>query len=456
MLFSSDKEVHRGAKTLEYMLKTLYVMVLFLVGMGILLKFIGSPEDRISLRRFPYPYHAALAISNDIRGTDSKEEFLAIQRYLCTEESTPWGMGLGLEAGNSFWFCDNTGQSTFTVLDSAGELNEESAAVIADFIRAGYIDALNTYGYFSGGEFQPAMADKGLEFFDEYDLSVAIWVNNEEEEDFQCIGRMTNQLGDNPESAFYHAYLLPHLGVRYVELGGYTNVVGQEAVPDIKRWFKKAYEFVISVWRSTKARKLDLDWNNRLINPHYLDDGQLFLRFKRFVNTQGHTSFAGLDVNYTARQLDSEILDQLTQLEGYMVVYTRLGGNESYSEWIPEDARKALRGLANRFRGGRILVTTVSRLLDYYIVHRFLDWDWRKEEGGYIIDINGLTIPIEVSFNLTEEMLQGLTFYTPDPETTRIFFRGEIISALNVHSPGESEAGSVSIPWRWLTFPQGY
>ena len=456
MLFSTDKEVYRGTKTLEYMLKTLYVMVLFLVGMGILLKLIGGPEERVSLRRFPYPYRAGLAISNDIRGTDSMEEFLAIQRYLCAEESTPWGLGLGLEVGNSFWFCDNTGQSTFTVFDTTGELNEESAAVIADFIRAGHIDAMNTYGGFGEGDFQPAMADKGLEFFNEHDLTVPIWANSEEEEDFQCIGRMMDQFGDNPESEFYHSYLLPHFGIRYVELGGYTNVVGQEAVSNIKRWFKKAYEFIISVWRSTKARKLDLDWNNRLINPHYLDDGQMFLRFKQFINIQGHTSFAELDVNYTAQQLDGEILDRLTQLEGYMVVYTRLGWNESYSEWMPEGARKALRGLANRFRGGRILVTTVSRLLDYYIVHRFLDWDWRKEGGEYIIDINGLTTPIEVDFNIKAEMLQGLTFYTPDPENTRLFFQGEIVSALVVNSPDESEAGSVSIPWRWLTFPEGY
>lgn len=456
MIFATDKEVPRDAKTLVYMLKTLYAIFLFLVGLGILMKFVIPPTETITLRDFPYPYKAGLAISNNIKGTDSREEFVAVQKYLCTEQTTPWGRGLGLEVGNSFCFYDFSGKSNFIVFDTTDSLNEETAALLTEFIESGYIDAMNTYGNFGQGEFNPIYAEKALIFMHEHGLSIPIWINNTNPNDRQNLGRMVNQSGDNPEHLYYHAYLLPDFGIRYIELGGYTNVVGQEAASNINRWFKKAYEFVISVWHSTRAKRLDLDWNNRLINPYHLDDNQRFLRFRRFINIRGHAPFKELDVSHTALQLESQILNRLTEMGGYTIVCTCLGSNDAYSEWIPESVRKALRGLANRFRGGQILVTTISRLLDYYIVHQFLKWEWSKSEGEYVINILGIEPPIELGFEVDEDMLQGLTFYTPDPENTRIFFKGEIVSPLEVNEPDESGMGSVSIPWKWLTFPQGY
>ena len=49
---------------------------------------------KVSLRKFPYPYRAMLAICNDI-DESSSGYFLEIHNYLNGE--------LGLEIGDSFW-----------------------------------------------------------------------------------------------------------------------------------------------------------------------------------------------------------------------------------------------------------------------------------------------------------------------------------------------------------------
>ena len=42
-------------------------------------------EGEIGLRKFPYPYKAALSICSDIDGTSTVEEFLEIQEFLNTK-----------------------------------------------------------------------------------------------------------------------------------------------------------------------------------------------------------------------------------------------------------------------------------------------------------------------------------------------------------------------------------
>jgi hypothetical protein len=59
--------------------------------------------EKVTLRKFPYPFRAALTICSDIDGTDTLENFLATQNFLNTERDTDMGLGIGLEIGNSFF-----------------------------------------------------------------------------------------------------------------------------------------------------------------------------------------------------------------------------------------------------------------------------------------------------------------------------------------------------------------
>ena len=485
MLFPKNNEFSAGLRTIVYMLKTMYVMALFLLGMWLLILFVIEPEEQISLRPFPYPYQAALAFSNDVEGIDTPEEFIAIQRYLSTKKNTPWGQGLGMEIGASFNCFDAAGNSEFTIFTplitadtsiSFVDLQADSLAlpdtsikytfgidgislnapVIIDFIRAGYIDAMNGYGFIEDFDFDRNFAEKILEFFDENELTVPVWINLPGESSYQCLGRKPYQQGDNHESRFYHADLLPELGVEFLNLGDHTSMIGLEAEEGIDRWLKKQVEFFKSAWSSTKHKGMDLNWNNRLLNDYTLDDGKHFFRFRSFINPEGEIPESGFDVNYLAQQLSDEILDRLLNVEGYMIIHTRLGDNDAYAEWIPSQTRTALTKLSQHFAGGDILVTTSSRLLEYYIANKALSWNWSKKGDAYIIEIDRDTSESPVEFELTRAALQGLTFYTPAPEKTRIVFNGEVITPLQINFEDESGRSSVSIPWNWLTFPPGY
>ena len=485
MLFPKDAEFSAGLRTLVYMLKTMYVIALFLLGMWLLITFVIVPEEQILLRTFPYPFKAALAFSNDVEGIETPEEFIAFQRYLCSTENTPWGKGLGLEIGASVTCFDVSGLSEFTIFKSglradtvislydeegnslvspdtsvAYSLNTEGVPpgrkVIVDFIRAGYLDVLNGYGFFGEAGFKRELAELTSEFFHNTGLSVPVWMNLSNESSYQCLGRKPLQQGDDPGSKYYHADILPALGVRYVNLADHTAMIGLEAEEGIGRWLKKQVEFIKSAWTSTRDLGIDLNWNNRLLNEYTLDDGQEFFRFRSFINPDGVIPESGFDVNYLAQQLNNEILGRLIEVGGYMILHTKLGDNESYAEWIPSEARAALSNLARRFKNGEILVTTSSRLLDYYIISEILDWTWVKKGDAYIIVINKQPLATEVNFEITRDLLQGLTFYTPAPEKTRIEFDGEVISPIQINLEEESSRSSVSIPWKWLTFPPGY
>jgi|GEM_PF-412850 len=467
------------------MLKVIYVVSLFLLGMGLVILTIMPPQEKIELREFPYPYRAAFAISNDINGTDSPQEFLAIQRYLCTPKETPWGQGLDLEAGSSFWFYDLTGKSHFTVfqpiirpdtivfIDSTAgirkvtrdtsynyeidlKLNRYPANIISDFVKAGYIDALGGYGPSADYGFDREFALKARDFIRREQLTVPIWINLAGEANYQNIGRNPHQQGDNPASRYYHSDLFGEFGIKYLNLGGYTAMIGQESDHGVFRWLVKQYDLFRSAFTSSQDKNLDINWNNRLLNSCTLGDGQHFRRFRRFINPEGIPPSQGYDVRYLQYQLTPAVLKTLISAGGYMILETRLGANRAYSELIPQEARKALELLADSQLSGSVLVTTPGRLLDYFSVSQAVKWEWYKKDEAYIIEISDTTSFEGKPLQLTLASLQGLTFYTPYPEKTQIVFAGEAVEPLQINFEDHTKKSSVSIPWKKLTFPQDY
>jgi hypothetical protein len=72
------------------------------------------------LTKFPYPFVAALTPANDNDDIKTKDQFLALARFLNTKSDTPMGEGVGLEIGYGFWFFDPCDLSEFTVFAGAG------------------------------------------------------------------------------------------------------------------------------------------------------------------------------------------------------------------------------------------------------------------------------------------------------------------------------------------------
>ena len=453
---ASDDSLKRGNSALRLMMKSIYVASIFVIGFWLMLKILHYPGGEIKLRTIPYPYKAGLSFAGDISGISSAEEFLSLQQYLCTEEFSPWGRGLGLELGTGFCFYDLTWESQFTLLDTAGVLNKNTGRIIIDFIRAGYIDILNGYGNIPDSLYSDELLDKGLNVLEQENLSIPIWINPSGDKFGYCLGSMPNQLGDNPGSPFYHTPYLTNAGIRYIESSNYTYVVGQDVRFGFKGFLKKNYELFESLMKSSKSDRWDVNRENLLLQPFAVDDSTEFFRFNRFIDGNPASVPEIIDAKFLAQQLKKEVLDNLVLRNGYMILYTNYGENTSYNEWIPIEARQALLELSKRAHDKEILVTTSSRLLNYNLVRKFLNWRWKHEKDFYNIYIDGVDLPAENQFDLDFENLRGLTFYTPEPQKTRIFYDGKIVSPININPPDEKEQASVSVPWVWLKYPSGY
>src|SRR3954453_16133091 len=103
----------------------------------------------VSLRRFPYPYRAALAIANDA-DLLSAESFRRLYTFLTTDRDTEWGAGLGLDVGgNFFMFRSPDSPNIFTVFDALSRTVTEDGEFVLECARLGVLDYLHTYGCFT-------------------------------------------------------------------------------------------------------------------------------------------------------------------------------------------------------------------------------------------------------------------------------------------------------------------
>ena len=172
----------------------------------------GRPIE-VKLRKFPYPYKAALSICSDIDETMSTEEFLGIQEFLNTKQMTDMGEGVGLELGNSFYFYNREDQFAYFAHDDCAK------EVIIDLARAGYIDCLHTYG-----DTDPKRDEimRALDILYNADCKIDVWVNhygssNNFSKKFEYM--FGKCLGDDPSSDVYHADNTLNYGIKFVWVG---------------------------------------------------------------------------------------------------------------------------------------------------------------------------------------------------------------------------------------------
>ena len=96
----------------------------------------------VSLRRYPYPYRAMLAICSDLDETPNKDIYFETARYLNTTEETSLGKGVGLEVGNTIYFDMPEHNFSYTNTDDDGRQK------IHQLIDSGHIDCLHSFGDF--------------------------------------------------------------------------------------------------------------------------------------------------------------------------------------------------------------------------------------------------------------------------------------------------------------------
>ena len=410
----------------------------------------------VTLRSFPYPYKAALAICSDIDWTMTSERFLAIQEFLNTEAETKIGQGLGLEIGNSF-FC-HTPDDSFAFFSSRPRDQE----LIKAFIKAGYLDCLHSFG---DGARTRKDALKALEALQACGCRIDVWVDHSQA--LSNLGKDTTYgMGDVPDSPTYHADATLAYGIKYVWKGRCSAIIGQ-GVPFRTGSFRAIYDpaypgyALLNVLREASKTALGysgverfaLHRHNQLMRVAALRDGQKVFEFQR-CNSHWRGPAHGHDSHGLEYGLRPQALQALVASRGISIIYTHLGKGPSDPPYIPPKTVSALRRLAERHRSGDVMVTTTSRLLRYHRIQRYIRWfSAIRADRTIEIRIQGIDDPIHGWQVPSSEALQGLTFYVPKLHQVRICLDGQKLNECKLCPEDETGQPSVTIPWVKLNYP---
>mgnify|MGYP006277918519 CR=1 FL=1 len=425
----------------------------------------------ITLRRYPYPYQAAFTVCSDI-DSSSWQDFTEIHAFLNTDAQTPFGPGVNLEIGDSFWFySDQTaGDHAFSYFgDHPGE-ESIYAPVLRELIRSGWLDTLHSYGNFGPAlPFRRQLAELAVAESRVHNLEFPVWVNHGD------LGRNPQSFGEGHGTAddpgneeIYHTDLLPELGVSFFwESESYVNpVIGQDRpVPPWEAYFqpltmhgltdraKHLYKVLNDYrnrWRRKRGKTQLKLWlkdpaENRLYEKHQLCDGQHMYRFCRF----GHGRY---DWSEDIPQfLNEQTLHRLISREGTSILYVHIGDRRNRNQpALDPGTVKSFQLLASRAHQSReVLVSTTARLLGYHALRDNLRFSTETEGDLTVIRLMGVTDPLIQNRFQQKEALRGLTFYTDEPESTIIKWKGEIIDTMT--NPQDSSGRpSISIPWKSL------
>ena len=413
-------------------------------------------EGQVALRPFPFPYKAALAICSDIDGTTTLDRFLTIQEFLNTQRSSSMGPGIGLEIGNSFF--PYTDEDSFAYFSSRSDDRE----VIEAFIKAGYIDCMHSYG---DGARSRAEALQALEVLERRGCKLEVWVDHSRAP--SNFGKdVTPGFGDVVKSAVYHADATLAFGVRFIWKGRASSIVGH-GVPFTMCSFKQIFdpnhacrsgvniarELAKTALAYAGNRRFAIHRRNQLLRETALQDGQRSYEFKRCNNHWLGLSY-GHDCSGLAYVIRPKTLAHLVSTEGYMVIYTHLGVGPKHKPFIPPGTQAALRGLAEAYHSGDLYVTTTSRILNYYLNHRYLQWAYEVDDEGWIrIAIHGVADPVFGPRLSNPEELQGLTFYVPDRYKTKMCLCDRELMRIKRNPADHTGQESVMIPRTFLSYP---
>jgi hypothetical protein len=264
--------------------------------------------------------------------------------------------------------------------------------------------------------------------------------------------------GDHPDSLSYHADLTIKYGIKFAWLGRVTMIVGQEVAPDIKQflYILDSEHYIKSISNMIKefskhylaclgSRKYSMHKKNRLVEVRQLDDGQRIYEFMRFDNY-----WEGVSKGATSKNLgyilSEKTFKRLKKIGGFMIVYTHLGINDDCNKVICEETVNSFRILEKEFYNGEIFVTTTSKLLDYYLIRKYLNWVIEKKDNDIIrITILSVEDPVFGSFMPTLKQLDGITFCFDSGKKVQIYLGEKEIQSVKRNWDDQNNQASISI-----------
>lgn len=374
---------------------------------------------------------------------------MELHNFLNTNRMTSMGKGVGLGTGNSFLFYENP-SSTLSYFPREG-MKEK---MFVDSIKSGDIDILHSYG--KKVDFTREDAVRALREMNKYGLSVKVWIDHTKSID-NFGDDVTFGRGDHPGSREYHADLTVTSGVRFVWLGRLTMIAGQGAslgpgsfasifVHQHPAWslLNMGKEFCKNVLGLLGSAKYSMHGNNDLIRVKVLDDGQKVYEFIRFDNYWKGVG-TGASNRGLADVLSRRTLESLKAAGGYVIVYTHLGMNDDCRSYICDETVEALRNLKSEYDNGAIFVSSTSKLLEYYVATRYLDWSFEEQGNEILIRIAGIDDPVGGRYVPLLKDLDRLTFYVPKARQVAVYLGNDKIIHITRNPVDASGRESITI-----------
>jgi len=406
-------------------------------------------------RRFPYPYRAMLAIASDLDETPDFASYHETARFLNTTEETSMGPGLGLEVGNSIYFDMDPGQFSYWNADAAGR------AAVRELIRSGHVDCLHSFGDLATTR---RHAERALDELSRYGLALHVWIDHAVAPTNFGADIMCGQ-GDVPGSEAYHADITCAAGVEYVWRGRITSVVGQDAARSLGGVFDGRHALRSSRTVAKEAAKgllgrfghakYAMHGPNDLLRAATLRDGRAVVEFLRANPFWGGVE-NGATADGIASVLTPAFIERLVEREGVCVLYTHLGKfPRRRAEPLGPRARAAFRRLADAEKGGRVLVTTTRRLLDYKRAMGAVALTARAvPDGRTVVDVAAPdALAAAPQGSPFPRRLAGLTVYVDDPARAELRVNGRPMWAAVRHGRDHTGRPSIALPWPRLEFP---
>ena len=355
----------------------------------------------VSIRRYPYPFRAMLAICSDIDQARI-DAFREIHRFLNTDADTSLGKGLGLDIANSLWvykgkpssnvFRDNLGYFDGYSWDSPSVYGNE----ILEYARQGWIDTIHTYGNFNAMpdvevRFTREHAERALELLEANGIRLRVWVNHgNPRNNYQNIGIYPTMHGDHPDAPEYHADLLKCYGTEFIWLHGRTHELGQQSATNVYDLRDGSKIFGFYRYHTAKVP----------------DAARLGIERQLNVNREYVQLWLPRGLNY---QLSNDVLDDLVARELTAIVGQHLAALMPMTVFDPEMSQ-AFRRLRQYQDDGRILITRTSRALHYNRVRDYINFITEVVEGRLIIKIKCVNDPVRGQWIPRIEDIRGITF----------------------------------------------
>ncbi|GGJ09424.1 hypothetical protein GCM10010885_18140 [Alicyclobacillus cellulosilyticus] len=389
------------------------------------------------MRKFPYPYQAMLAISSDA-DHETLRKFNLIHTFLNTTQMTPMGRGLGLDIADSFFMYNGSNLRENVDWHESGLAGEFTyfyrtsdipfgAKIIDRYIHAGWIDAMHSFGDFSMQNphqtlFRRQLAVQAIRTLEAHKDFVTVWTDHGNQSNVDNFGAWgvsrfyRYQQGALPGSPYHVTDLLIPYGIRFVWADipsarfGYPSIIYPLRLPDGRK--------VWGFWRYTSSsidKRGDSHW------VWSVDDLSQVLTIRHLLEIEwGHE---------------------------YAIVATHLCSDNDVNP-LPGNAVAALRLLQHQYLAGHILVARTSRLLQYNVTQRYLQYYVTRSHQEAVIHITGIADPVFGWQPPTLANLRGVTFYTSDPARTQIdIWNTPVNPALIQRNPTDGVHPSIGIRW---------